>query len=77
MKLTQTVIQKSFTITHKGKTYYINYIESDGYTGFLHPGWEVIDEGSEELNNEKLCLKLIKFCRKHFNDFKPNYEEGY
>jgi len=80
MKLTNTYIQKSFTIKHKGKTYYVDFLDSDGYIGgFLQPGWEVLDEELEELSvcasNIKLYKKLIRFCIKHFNDYKPDYRE--
>ncbi len=50
MKLIQSTLQRNFTVTHKGKTYYIGFLDSDGYTGFLKPGWEALDEELEELN---------------------------
>jgi len=90
MKLTQSVIQKYFTVTHKGKTYYVDYINSDDRIMLGNRNyWQVLDEELEELNiyifknttkkekqqitkNRKLYLKLINFCIKHFNDYKPN-----
>jgi len=72
MKLTQTVIEKHFTITHKSKTYYIDFIDSDDAILLGNRDyWEALDKEFEEINT-KLKLKLIKFCQKHFNDFKPN-----
>ncbi len=93
MKLTQTAVQKFFTVIHKGKTYYIDYINSDDAILLGNRDcWQVLDEELEELNiyifkdttkkekeqikkNSKLYLKLINFCIKHFNDYKPNYKE--
>jgi hypothetical protein len=48
--------------------------------------WEILDEELEEMDiyiwsdstkkeNQKLYLKLIKFCKKHFKDYHPNYKE--
>lgn len=91
MKLTQSTIQKFFTVTHKGKTYYIDYINSDDAIMIGNRDyWEVLDEELEEISpyligksnkqaekNAKLYYKLVEFCKKHFNDYKPNYKEGY
>lgn len=91
MKLLQTVLEKNFTIEHKGKTYYVSYINSDGQILLNRFGWEVYDEESEELDiylfanasrnkreevlqNQKLYICLIKFCMRHFNDYKPEVE---
>ena len=87
MKLTNISIQKSFTVTHKGKTYYLDYLNSTGpICGLFNRfNWQVLDEELEELpiyklqstKARKLYLKLIRFCIKHFNDYKPNYKERY
>ena len=52
MKLTQSTIQKYFTVTHKGKTYYVDYANSDGQTLLLSNRnyWEILDEELEELD---------------------------
>jgi len=34
--------------------------------------WEAVDENWEEIEDEKLIAKLILFCIKHFDDYKPN-----
>ena len=90
MKLTQSAIQKYFTVTHKGKTYYVDYINSDEQILLGNRDyWQVLDEEHEELSiytfkntskkekqqidkNRELYLKLIKFCKKHFEDYKPD-----
>ena len=90
IKLTQTVLEKYFTVEHKGKIYYVDYINSDDQILLGNRDyWEILDEELEELclcefqddtkeekeqikNNAKLMNKLIKFCVKHFNDYKPN-----
>ena len=94
MKLTNLAIQKFFTVKHKSKTYYVDYLASDGpICGLFNRfNWEILDEELEELGiyefkgmskkekkevdeNVKLYNKLVNFCIKHFNDFKPNYKE--
>ncbi len=90
MKLTQSTIQKYFTVEYKGKIYYVDYINSDNQILLGNRDyWEVLDEEIEELNiyvfkdttkkelkqidkNVKLTNKLVKFCIKHFEDYKPN-----
>ena len=86
MNLTQTVVQKFFTVTNKGKTYYIDFINSDDQILLGNRDyWQVLDEELEELNISvfkdttkkelkqiKLYKKLIKFCKKHFSDYKPD-----
>ena len=57
-------------------------MDSDGY-GFVRLGWDVLDEENvfkdttkKELKqikkNVKLYNKLIKFCIRHFEDYKPD-----
>ena len=89
MKLLQSTLERYFTVEHKGKTYYVGFIDSDGYVGFVQPGWGILDEELEELDiyvhndttkkvlkqiekNAKLREKLIKFCIKHFEDYRPD-----
>ncbi len=52
MKLIQTVIQKTFCVKYKGKTYYIDYVNSDGQALALinRNNWEVYDEDRNELD---------------------------
>jgi hypothetical protein len=87
MRLTQTILEKHFTVKHKGKTYYISYLNSDKPCLALlnRFNWEILDEELEELNiyytngcnkkqidkNNELIEELISFCMKHFNDFNP------
>lgn len=42
---------KHFTIEYKGKTYYVEYANSDGYAAYLSNrfDWEILDEELEEL----------------------------
>ncbi|MBI2545924.1 hypothetical protein HYV81_01980 [Candidatus Woesearchaeota archaeon] len=94
MKLLQTVLSKGFSVEYEGKTYYINYTNSDGQTLALanRDYWKVLDEELEELciyefsddtkeereqlrKNRKLVLKLIKFCIKHFEDYKSKIDD--
>jgi len=72
MNLTQSTLQKCFTVEHKCKIYYVDYLNSDGQIlGINRNCWEVIDEEWEEIEDNKLKLKLINFCIRHFNDYKP------
>ncbi len=72
MKLTQTAVQKFFTVTNRGKTYYIDFINSDDAIMLGNRDyWEVIDQEWEEIE-DKLKLRLIKFCIKHFNYYQPD-----
>ncbi|MEA2036041.1 MAG: hypothetical protein U9O94_00925 [Nanoarchaeota archaeon] len=71
MKLTQSVIQKYFTVTHKGKTYYIDFINSDDAILLGNrDGWEVLNGELEPIDDIKLTNKLVNFCVKHFDDYK-------
>ncbi len=89
IKITKNILSRSFEVKHEGKTYYINYLNSDGQILGLsnRDYWEVTDEEFEEVciyefqettkrekeqikSNRKLVNKLIKFCIKHFNDYK-------
>ena len=84
------MLERHFTVKHKGKFYCVDYLSSDGQIlGLINRDtWEICDEEYEELNvylfndtpkkerekiksNIKLANKLIKFCIKHFNDYKP------
>ena len=73
MKLENSVLQKSFTVKHKGKTYYVDYLNSDGQILGLsnRDYWEVTDGEWYEIEDENLKQKLITFCIRHFNDYKP------
>jgi len=52
MKLTQSILERNFTVQHKGKTYHVNYLNSDGQIlGLINRDyWEIVDEDGEELN---------------------------
>lgn len=52
MKIEQTTIQKTFTIRYKNKTYYVDYINSDGQTLSLlnRNNWEVFTDDHESLD---------------------------
>ncbi|MFQ6054619.1 MAG: hypothetical protein ACE5KE_00535 [Methanosarcinales archaeon] len=51
MKITQNTISRDWTIVVNGKTYYVNYTNSDGQTLALcnRDYWEVYDKDGEEL----------------------------
>ncbi len=51
MKLTQTVVQKTFHVEYKGKVYYVDYVNSDGQELILlnRDDWEITDENHEEI----------------------------
>ncbi|MEK6862407.1 MAG: hypothetical protein AABY07_10685 [Nanoarchaeota archaeon] len=51
MKLEQTTIQKTFTVQDNRKTYYVDYLNSNGQIlGLLNRNnWEITDENGEEL----------------------------
>ena len=73
IKILQNTLLRSFAVKHKNKTYYIDYLNSDGQIlGLINRDyWEIIDEEWEEIEDEKLKQNLISFCIKHFNDYKP------
>ena len=52
MKINQTTIQKAFYIRIRKKTYYVNFVNSDGQTLDLinRNNWEIYDENNEELD---------------------------
>lgn len=51
MKLIQTIIDKTFFVKHRGKEYYVNYLNSDGQCLSMlnRYDWEVKDEEGEEV----------------------------
>ena len=69
-------MEKNFVVKHNGKVYYVDYMDSDGPILSLinRDYWEVIDEEWEEIEDEKLKKKLIEFCIKHFNGYKPEID---
>lgn len=77
MQLLQSTLERNFTVKHKGKTYYIDYLNSNGQILLNREIWEVINEDWKEIENKKLKIKLIKFCINQFNDFQPSKEELY
>ena len=74
MKITQNTLNRCFTLSHKHKTYYIDYLISDGQILGLsnRDYWEILDEEWNEIEDNKLKIKLIKFCIRHFNDYNPD-----
>jgi len=55
MKLEANQISRDWTVLHKGRTFYVNYTQSDGQTLALmnRDNWEVLeetDDGPEELD---------------------------
>ncbi|MBI2656938.1 hypothetical protein HYX03_04315 [Candidatus Woesearchaeota archaeon] len=52
IKLIQSVLERHFTVKHKGKFYYACYLNSDKpVLGLINRDtWEVYDEEGEELN---------------------------
>ena len=73
IKLTQSTFVRYFTIEQKDKIYYLDYINCDSESILLNNQdyWKIVDEEWEEVNDKKLKIKLITFCIKHFNDYKP------
>lgn len=55
MQLESNLISRDWTILHKGRTFYVNYTESDVHTLALmnRDNWEIVeetDDGPEELH---------------------------
>ncbi|MBE3140154.1 MAG: hypothetical protein IMZ53_06185 [Thermoplasmata archaeon] len=52
MKVVQSSLERSFVVTHKGKEYFVNYLNSSDQIPNLvnRFHWEVFDENHEELN---------------------------
>ena len=52
MKIEQTILQKTFTVVYNRKTYFVNYLNSDGQTENLinQNNWEIYEEDRESLN---------------------------
>lgn len=74
MKITQSTLQRWFTVEHRGKKYYVDYLNSNGQ--ILETNrfrWEVLDEELEELNiyvfndTTKKELKQIKKNARLYN----------
>ena len=74
MQLESNLISRDWTILHKGRTFYVNYTESDVHTLALmnRDNWEIVeetDDGQEELHvffskivrrkNENLLQKTL------------------
>jgi len=51
MEIEQSTLQRTFVIKHRGKNYYVNYLNSDGQIlGLINRNnWEIFNENSEEL----------------------------
>ena len=72
IKITKNTLNRCFTVEHKGKEYYVDFLRSDGQILDLNRNyWEVTDEEWYEIEDEKLKQKLISFCIRHFNNYKP------
>lgn len=52
MKIEQTTVQKTFEVKYKNKTYYVDYINSNGQTLALlnRNNWEIFTEDHESLD---------------------------
>ena len=52
MRLEQSTLERNFIVMHKGKEYFVNYLNSSGLilglSNRFH--WEIVDENHEELN---------------------------
>ena len=73
--MTQTVLEKNFTVEHKGRTYNVNFLDSDGQVlGLLNRDiWDIYDEEGEELNiyvfkdtTKKELKQIEKNLRLHY-----------
>ena len=53
MRITQTTVQKTFTVEHKGEVYRVDYLNSDGQIlGLINrENFEVSTEDGEEFND--------------------------
>ena len=70
MEIEQTTLQKTFTIKLKDKTYFVDYLNSDGQIlGLINRDNKKEKEQAEK--NLELADKLISFCIKHFEDYNP------
>ena len=56
IKLTQSVLERHFTVKHKERFYYVSYLNSDKpILGLINRDtWEICDEEGEELNTHIL-----------------------
>jgi hypothetical protein len=52
MKLNQSILERNFIVMHKGKEYFVNYLNSSSLIPDLSNRyhWEIVDENNEELN---------------------------
>jgi hypothetical protein len=80
MKVVQSSLERSFVVTHNGKEYFVNYLNSSDQIPNLANRfhWEIFDENHEELNifefedmanEEKEQIQKNREFRDHLIDF--------
>lgn len=72
MEVTQNILNRTFFVEYRNKEYVIDYLNSDGHClGLLNRNYWMVYLDNEEVENYELKFKLIEFCRKNFNNYKP------
>ena len=75
MKLVGNTLQRTFLVTHRGKEYFIDYLESNYPNSAIinREKWRVVDKNGEELNiyslksNTKKEIAKINLTRKKWD----------
>ncbi len=72
MKLKQTIINKTFFVEHNGKTYCVDYVNSDSHTLALsnRNNWEITDQEGEQIN----LYSFSKMTKKEKREIERNFK---
>ncbi len=72
IEIKQNILNRSFLVEYEGKKYFVDYLNSDVtcYSLYNRSDWEVYFN-HEEVEDDDLRVKLIEFCREHFDEYNP------
>lgn len=72
MKITQNILDRAFFVEYGGNEYFVDYTNSDRHClGLLNRDYWMVYFDNEEVEDDELKFKLIEFCRKNFDNYKP------
>ena len=89
MEIKGYLLEKQFEVKFKNKIYYVSYLNAttNNLSLLNRDYWEIYEEEGDELfefifkrnkfvldkNRRKLKIKLIRYCIKNFNNYKPKF----